>query len=126
MIALLASPLARWVIGALAALALVGTLYALWQRAAADADEWQTKARTEASLRIAAERRTAALERASVERAADATDLRNLEQGLTDAIDKAAATEPNRAPGAATRALGCQRLQRAGQDATAEYRRLCG
>lgn len=128
MMALFASPTVRWALAGLAILALVGALYGLWQGAAADAAEWETKARTEASLRIAADARTAALERASIERAADTQERMAETDQVSDALDRLEQKVETNEPlenGAAARAVTCSRLRRQGQTSTPEYRASC-
>ncbi|TKD50236.1 hypothetical protein [Sphingomonas baiyangensis] len=114
-------PIAFAVLALFAAVSFVG-----WQRESANAEELRIDLRLAEAEADAAERRTMVLEKAAAERAMDTSDIRDLEEGLSDAIDKAAAREPVAPVGAATRALGCERLRRAGQTTSARYRAQCG
>lgn len=104
----------------------VGLLLHAWQTETARADEAEASFAAERAAREMTERQLQAERNAAMERAADEQAIDTLGKDMTDAIDKAAAKEPGKAPGAATRALGCQRLRAAGATSSAEYRRSCG
>lgn len=106
-----------------AGVALLAWLWLGWGAAARRADRLDDQLRQERARTIAAERRIAAMARAEVERAADDRHLDSMRKDLTDAI---AAVPPGGAPDAASVALGCARLRRAGRTDAAAYRRLCG
>lgn len=125
MIALLTHPLARWLLGAAIAAAIIGTLYGAWQHEAGKAERYRLEAVAKDAELAAEKRKNVALERASAERAIDNGQVADMTKGIEDAIDKAAAREPGSPIGAATLAAGCERLRRAGQTASARYRSEC-
>lgn len=104
----------------------IGLLLHAWQTETARADEAEASFAAERAAREMTERQLQAERNAAMERAADDRAIDALGKDMTDAIDKAAAREPGKAPGPATRALGCQRLRAAGATASAEYKHQCG
>ncbi len=125
MIASLSSSLLWKLIGGLAIIAAIGTLYGLWQSASSRADMMQIERDEAASRAVLAERRNRVLEQAAQERATDTREIAALERNLTNAIDQAEKTQPGRAPGPATTAANCERLRQAGRTSTDAYRRVC-
>lgn len=111
---------------AIAVAVTIGLLLHAWQTETARADEAEASSAAERAAREMTERQLQAERNAAMERAADEQAIDTLGKDMTDAIDKAAAKEPGKAPGPATRALGCQRLRAAGATASAEYQRSCG
>lgn len=104
----------------------IGLLLHAWHTEAARANEAEASLAVSENLRATAERQLQAAHAAAMERAADEQAIDALGKDMTDAIDKAAAKEPGKAPGAATTALGCVRLREAGATSSAEYRHSCG
>lgn len=103
----------------------IGLLLHAWQTETARADEAEASSAAERAAREMTERQLQAERNAAMERAADDRAIDDLNKDMTDAIDKAAAREPGKAPGPATVALGCSRLRQAGATSSAEYIRSC-
>lgn len=103
----------------------IGLLLHAWQTEAARADEAEAMFASERDLRATAEKQLQAERAAAMERASDDRAIDDLSKDMTDAIDKAAARDPGKAPGPATLALGCSRLRAAGLTATAAYQHQC-
>jgi hypothetical protein len=108
--------------GPVALVLLIGWLWFGWTAADNRADSLATTVREQTARAEAAEKREMAMKRAEAERVMDGAQLDTMKEELTDAIKSA----PRTAPGAATVAAGCIRLQRAGLAASPEYQRVCG
>lgn len=112
---------------ALIAVAVITAQHSLWQaevEAHADTKTDLTAAKTA----LAAERKQrVVLEREALQKVRDDAAIDAATTELKDKIDEAAKQVP---PGAVTdpaaRAVSCRRLQRSGQTASGEYKRLCG
>lgn len=128
MIALAVQALSRWkLILAGGLLIAVLVLVILWQRADRRADDWKIKSGEQQAIVTQLKKRNDVLEREALQKQADDATINARADELKDKIDEAAKQTP---PGAVTdpaaRAVGCARLQRSGQTASPEYRRLCG
>lgn len=116
-------------LGAVAILAVIGALYAslVTQNRRIDAMKVErAQLIADKALLIAAvkslETNLAAKEQASIERQADTKAVDDMKEELHDAIRD---IKPGTAPGAATLALGCERLRRAGKTGTYQYLSVC-
>lgn len=103
----------------------IGLLLHAWQAELARADDAEAVAEAERQARGSAERQLKDAHQTAMERAADDQAIEALGKDMTDAIDRAAAKAPGKAPGPATIALGCARLRAAGLAASSEYQRQC-
>ena len=110
----------------LVAVALIGSLYSLWQGEAEAHAGAKIEIRARDAELAALKKRNGILEREALQKVRDDEKIDQATTELKDAIDEAAKQQP---PGAVTdaaaRAVGCARLRRSGQPASAEYRRLC-
>lgn len=110
----------------LVAVALIGTLYALWQGEAEAHAGTKIELAAAASELASLKKRNAILEREALQKVADDAKIDEATTELKDAIDEAAKQVPTgTAVDPAARAVGCARLRRSGKTASAEYRRLC-
>lgn len=116
-----------WKIGgaAIAAIAFL-ILFIAWQNSSATVDTLQSQLKDASEQQEASNRRISALEQAGIERLLDTQAVADTSKELNDALDKVPVAEANKAPSAATTALGCIRLRQAGVTSSAAYKSICG
>jgi len=116
-----------WKIGGAAIAAIVFLmLFIAWQNASATVDSLQTRLVAASEQQEAANKRINALEQAGIERMLDTQAVADTSKELNDALDKVPANDANKAPSAATVAVGCIRLRQAGATSSAAYKSICG
>lgn len=116
-----------WKIGgaAMAAIAFL-ILFIAWQNSSATVDSLQNRLTAANEQQEASNKRIAALEQAGIERMLDQQAVADTSKELNDALNKVPATDANKAPSAATTALGCVRLRQAGITSSPAYKSICG